>query len=65
LKKRADFNLKVYGVFGYLKCDEAHYLILIEEASIVGQIANGIIYKVEKLKYISVNNASLDVLPGD
>lgn len=46
LKKRATFNSRVYGVFGYLRCNPVHYLVLIEDAVIVGQIANGIIYKV-------------------
>jgi hypothetical protein len=41
-------------VFGYIKLPKCPYLILIEEASIVGQIMRGIIYKVEKLMFIPI-----------
>ena len=36
LQKKAAFNKKVYGVFGFVKFPIFSYLILIEEASLVG-----------------------------
>ena len=45
----------MYGVFGYIKLNKYPHLILIEEASIVGQILRGTVYRVEKLKFIPIN----------
>jgi hypothetical protein len=45
----------VYGVFGYIKLKKMAYLILIEEASFVGAIMKGNVFKVEKLRFIPVS----------
>ena len=46
----------VYGIFGYIKLKRLSYLILIEEAMIVGKIIKGNIYRVEKLKFVPVSS---------
>ena len=48
--------MKVYGVFGYIKLACYSYIILIEEASIIGQILNANIYKVDKLLFLPLRN---------
>jgi hypothetical protein len=45
----------IYGVFGYIKLKKNPHLILIEEASIVGQIIRGTVYRVEKLLFLPLN----------
>ena len=45
----------VYGVFGYIKLKKQSYLILIEEASIVGQMLRGTVYRVEKLWFVPIS----------
>ena len=45
----------VYGVFGYIKLKKMAYLILIEEASFVGQILKGNVFRVEKLRFVPVS----------
>jgi hypothetical protein len=53
-------------VFGYIKLSKVSYLVLIEEATIIGQILNGIVYRVEKLMYIPlINNSSLKIDADD
>lgn len=53
--KTSSANKKnVYGVFGYLKLKKHAFLILIEEASIVGQILRGTVFRVEKLMFVPV-----------
>lgn len=53
-------------MFGYIKLSKVSYLILIEEASIVGQLLNGIVYRVEKLMYVPlINNSSLKIDADD
>lgn len=46
----------MYGIFGYFKLVDFQYLILISEASIVGSLANGLIYRVDKLQYIPLTD---------
>jgi hypothetical protein len=48
--------MKVYGVFGFIKLACYSYLIVIEEASIIGQILHANIYKVEKLLFLPLRN---------
>ena len=48
--------MKVYGVFGYIKLACFSYLILIEEASIVGQILQANVFKVDKLMFLPLSN---------
>ena len=45
----------VYGIFGYIKLKRLSYLILIEDASFVGQVIKGNIFRVEKLKFVPVS----------
>ena len=55
IQRTATFKKTVFGVFGYIKLKTVSYLILIEEASIVGQILKGLVYRVEKLMFIPLN----------
>tara|TARA_B110000285_G_C15100172_1_gene604522 strand:+ start:291 stop:593 length:303 start_codon:yes stop_codon:yes gene_type:complete len=48
--------MKVYGVFGYIKLACLSYLIVIEEASLVGQILQANVFKVEKLMFLPLSN---------
>jgi hypothetical protein len=49
-------------VFGYIKLSKVSHLILIEEASIVGQLMRGTVYKVEKLMFVPLNyNAKMEI----
>ena len=52
LKRNAKSKKSIYGVFGYIKMPSQPYLILIEEASIVGTFMKAIIYRVEKLEFV-------------
>ena len=56
LKDKSGINMKVYGIFGYIKLACYSYLIIIEEASIIGQILHANIYKVEKLMFLPLRN---------
>lgn len=49
LKRVAHYTSKVFGIFGYLRLSAQQYLILISEASLVGKLVGGEIYRVEKL----------------
>jgi hypothetical protein len=56
----------VYGVFGYIKLAKVSHLILIEEASIVGQLLKGTVYRVEKLMFVPLHyNAKMTIDPED
>ena len=48
----------VYGVFGYIKLKKLSHLILIEEATIVGQIMRGTVYRVDKLMFVPLHASS-------
>jgi len=50
--KKSKFSKNVFGVFGYIKMKKNSHLILIEEASLVGQVLKGNIFKVEKLLFV-------------
>ena len=65
IKQKASNQKLLYGVFGYIKLEKFSYLILIEEASIVGQVLKGAIYKVEKLMYIPIASNQNDVHSED
>ena len=52
IQRQSVFTKTVYGVFGYIKLKKVSYLILIEEASIVGQIMRGTVYRVDKLMFV-------------
>jgi hypothetical protein len=45
-------------VFGYIKLKRVSHLIIIEEASLVGQIMRGVVYKVSKLLFVPLNYTS-------
>jgi len=64
--KTSTFVKKVYGVFGYLKLAIYSYLIVIEEASLIGQVLRANVYRVEKLLFIPLtNDASMQIDPKD
>ncbi len=66
LVRQSTFNKKVYGVFGYIKLASYGHLILIEEASLVGQIMKANVYKVQKLMFLPFkNDSSRMVAPED
>ena len=50
--KNAKVKTSIYGVFGYMKMKTCSYLILIEEASVVGSLLRGTVLKVEKLMFV-------------
>jgi hypothetical protein len=53
-------------VFGYIKLKSMPYLILIEEASIVGQILNGNVYRVDQLMFVPLStNGSMQIDNND
>ena len=54
MKRKSSFKKSMYGVFGYIKLKKHSYLIMIEEAQIVGQIIRGTVYRVSKLLFIPV-----------
>lgn len=45
-------------MFGFIKLPVFSYLILIEEASIVGQLMKANIFRVDKLLYLPLRNDS-------
>jgi len=47
IQAKSKVKKQVYGVFGYIQMKKCSYLILIEEASIVGEILRGSVLKVE------------------
>ena len=66
MKRQAKSDKKVYGIFGYIRLKTFSYLILIEEASLMGVIMQGIVYRVDKLLFIPLDpKGSLDIAPED
>ena len=65
IKSSAQTTKSLYGVFGYIKLKVNPYLILIEEASIVGQIMKGTVYKVQKLMFIPMTPNGLNYIHQD
>ena len=56
----------VFGVFGYIKLQKVSHLILIEKASVVGQILKGKVYKVDKLMFVPLSySANLKIDEAD
>lgn len=58
-------NKSLYGVFGYIKLKCNPYLILVEEASIVGQIMKGTVYRVDKLMFVPMTPNGLMYIHAD
>ena len=58
INKKQSFSAKVYGVFGFIRLASLGYLVLIEEASLQGQLMKSNIFKVEKLMFIPLRNDS-------
>lgn len=56
IQKSSAMSMKVYGVFGYIKLACLSYLIVIEEASLLGQILQANVFKVEKLMFLPLSN---------
>lgn len=48
----------MFGVFGYIQLATYSYLVLIEEASMVGQVLKANILRVEKLMFLPLTNDS-------
>ena len=65
LLKKSAFNKKVYGIFGYIQLASLSYLIIIEEASLVGQVLKANIFKVEKLMFLPLRNDSSRMVPKE
>jgi hypothetical protein len=42
----------VHGLFGYIELATCPYLVLIEEATLLGQILKSSIYRVDKLLFV-------------
>lgn len=56
-------NKNVFGIFGYIKLVHYNYLILIEEASIIGSLIGATIFRVEKLMFIPINKDPKMLVP--
>jgi hypothetical protein len=52
-------------VFGYVKLAKLSYIILIKEASIVGQIIGATILRVEELSFIPISQSQTEIDPED
>ena len=66
LKTAAHYTSKVYGIFGYFRLNDHQYLILISEASLVGKLIGGEIYRVEKLQYVPLtDDGSMEIPSND
>lgn len=53
-------------MFGYLKLAIYSYLIVIEEASLIGQVLRANVYRAEKLLFIPLtNDATMQIDPKD
>ena len=63
--KQSSFSKKVYGVFGFIRLATLGYLVLIEEASLQGQLLKANIFKVEKLLFIPLRNDSSRLIPKE
>ena len=59
-------NKSLFGIFGFLKMKAISYLVLIEEASVVGTLLKGTINRVEKLLFLPLNmDTKLKIEPED
>ena len=56
IQQTVKFKKMLFGVFGYIKLKTVSYLILIEEATIIGQILKGLVYRVEKLMFVPLDH---------
>jgi len=63
--KGSKFGKMVYGVFGYIKLACYRYIILIEEAAVVGQILKADIFKVTKLMFLPLRNDSSRMIASE
>ena len=54
---------KIYGIFGQVKLATGEFLILIEEASLIGELlqSGSEIMKVEKLMYIPLGSPDVPI----
>ena len=65
LSSQSKMTKTIYGIFGQMKFATGEYLILIGEASLIGELlqSGSEILRVEKLMYIPLANAtSFDVM---
>ena len=49
---------KVFGLFGKIKLTVGTYLIIVENASVVGEIFNSQVLRVESLLFIPIHSAA-------
>ena len=61
LSSSAKLTKQVYGIFGQIKLGDGAYLILIEEASLIGELlqSGSEILRADKLMYIPLSNPSV------
>ena len=53
-------------MFGYISLQKVQHLVLIEEASLVGQVIRGNVFRVDKLMFVPLSkNSSLFSPPED
>jgi hypothetical protein len=58
LEISSHLSKKVFGLFGMIKMVVGTYLIFIEEASIVGELLNAQILRVESLLFVPLNSSN-------
>ena len=58
LEQIAQEKMPCYGIFGILELTAGPYLVIIKTATILGQILECDIMRVNELFYIPINNAS-------
>lgn len=63
--KKATFTKKVYGIFGFINLTSMGYLILIEEASLLGQVLKANVFRVEKLMFVPLTNSADRSVPKE
>ena len=66
IQRASTFTKALYGVFGYIKLKKYSYLILIEEASVVGTMIRGTVMRVDKLMFVPLyTDSNMDCDPAD
>ena len=67
LEQQCVAQKKCYGIFGQIELATGCYLILIEKASLMGELlqSDSAILRVEKLTYININNAKDNAEPAE
>jgi len=58
LETHTHLTKKVFGLFGMLKLVVGTYLIFIDNASVVGEVLNAQIYRVESLIFVRIDSGN-------